>query len=158
MLSHRISKSDYSNLVLVLNGTRPGLDQFQGLGLFVPGFKWINPVLASIPGFNPTNKKSQKNFWISDQIFGFWILWSYQNSWILFSEFWPAICTKKLDPIFFWFIQKNLRIQNFQEKKLYLRIFVGRIKPWSSNWHDMVQQLLNPCPSWGLKVDLNNWK
>ena len=28
----------------------------------------------NITGLNPTNKKSQKNFWISDQIFGFWIL------------------------------------------------------------------------------------
>ena len=84
------------------------------------------------PRLNPTNKKSQKILWISDQIFGFWILWSYQNSWILFSEIWPASCTKKLDPIFFRFIQKNLRVQNFQiypEKKLDLRIFVGRIKP-----------------------------
>ena len=39
---------------------------------------------------------------------------------------------KKSDLIFFRFFQKNLSVQNFQiypEKKLDLRIFVGRIKP-----------------------------
>ena len=89
------------------------------------------------PGLNPTNKKSQKNSGFLTQFLDFGYCDLTKNSWILFSEIWPASCTKKLDPIFFRFIQKNLRVQNFQiypEKKLDLRIFVGRIKPRLSDF------------------------
>ena len=79
-------------------------------------------------------KKVKKNSGFLTQFLDFGYCDPTKNYWILFSEIWPASCTKKLDPIFFRFIQKNLRVQNFQiypEKKLDLRIFVGRIKPRS---------------------------
>ena len=61
-----------------------------------------------ISGLNPTNKKSQKNDWISDHILGFHISLSNfsncdptKNYWTLFLKMWPASCTKKSNPIFF---------------------------------------------------------
>ena len=83
------------------------------------------------PGLDPTNKRVIKIFRIWIQFLNYGNCDLIKNSWILFPEFWQASCTKKLDPIFFRFIQKNLRVQNFQnyQKKLDLRISVGRIKP-----------------------------
>ena len=37
-----------------------------------------------------------------------------KNYWILFSEIWPASCIKKLDPIFFGFIQKKWGFKIFR--------------------------------------------
>ena len=66
------------------------------------------------PGLNPTNKKVRKISGFLTKFSDFGYCDPTKNSWILFLEFWPASCTKKLDPIFFRFIQKNLRVQNFQ--------------------------------------------
>ena len=69
---------------------------------------------GKISVLNPTNKKVRNfsGFLTKFSVFGYCD--PTKNSWILFSEIWPASCTKKLDPIFFGFIQKNLRVQNFQ--------------------------------------------
>ena len=83
------------------------------------------------PGLNPTNKEIQKKF---RKISGFltkFLDFGYcdptKNSWILFSKIWPAICTKKLDPIFFRFIQKKIegsKFSDLSEKKIGSEIFL----------------------------------
>ena len=82
------------------------------------------------PGLNPTNKKVRKISGFLTKFSDFGYCDPTKNSWILFSEIWPASCTKKLDPIFFRFIQKKFRVPNFQiypEKKLDPRFFVGSV-------------------------------
>ena len=63
---------------------------------------------------NPANKKVRNFFGFLTKFSVFGYCDPTKNSWILFPEIWPASCTKKLDPIFLGFIQKNLRVQNFQ--------------------------------------------
>ena len=56
-----------------------------------------------------------------------------KNSWILFSEIWPASGTKILDPIFFWIYPKKIqdsKFLDFSRKKSDMRFSFGRYKPW----------------------------
>ena len=73
-----------------------------------------------IPWLNSTNKKSQKNFWNSNQIFSFQTIlpnFSFchpiKNSCIL--EICPASCTKKLGPNIFESPQKRFEGSKFSE-------------------------------------------
>ena len=50
-----------------------------------------------LPGLNPTNKKSQKISGIQIRFLNFGNCDPIKNSWILFSEIWPASYTKKFD-------------------------------------------------------------
>ena len=77
-------------------------------------------------------KKIWKIFRIRIRFLIFGKFYPIKNSWILFSEIWPASCTKKSDLIFSDFSKKiwGFKIFRFiQKKNLDLRIFVGRIKP-----------------------------
>ena len=58
-------------------------------------------------GLNPTNKKSQKNFWMSGQIFGFLILWSYQKLLDIIFRNLASKLHQKIGSNFFWIYPKK---------------------------------------------------